>query len=78
MNDARTLERWVIPLCGGSPAHWVLGFIDTTMKEVGIIDSAPELDSATWAMPVSSLILYKTLGMLTINVDSRLSHRFHA
>ena len=43
MNDARTLEHWAIPLCGGGPAHWVLGFVDTTMKEVGIIDSAPEL-----------------------------------
>ncbi|KAI0727555.1 hypothetical protein C8Q72DRAFT_839821 [Fomitopsis betulina] len=27
--------RWAIPLCGGDPAHWVLGWIDTSARECG-------------------------------------------
>ncbi|KAJ2979255.1 hypothetical protein NUW54_g11165 [Trametes sanguinea] len=45
--------RWAMPLCGGDPAHWVLGWIDFDLAEYGIVDSIPELQSSTWAEPVS-------------------------
>ncbi|KIM56525.1 hypothetical protein SCLCIDRAFT_132457, partial [Scleroderma citrinum Foug A] len=44
--------RWIIPLCGGSLAHWVLGWANFSTREMGIFDSLPEAHSETWAQPV--------------------------
>ncbi|KZT66627.1 hypothetical protein DAEQUDRAFT_445438 [Daedalea quercina L-15889] len=41
--------RWAIPLCGGEPAHWVLGWVDFSAHQYGIFDSIPELRSLAWA-----------------------------
>lgn len=46
--------RWGFPLCGGNPLHWVLGWVDFKLNEVGIFDSIPEIESKTWAEPVST------------------------
>lgn len=46
-------DRWAIPLCGGSPLHWVLGFVDHRLHQIGLYDSIPEIDSQEWAQPVS-------------------------
>ncbi|KAG1717235.1 uncharacterized protein EDB91DRAFT_1091183 [Suillus paluster] len=32
-------RRWAIPLCGGSPPHWVLGWVDWSAHEIGFFDS---------------------------------------
>ena len=54
---ART--RWAIPLCSGSPPHWVLGSVDFSKNEIEIFDSIPELASSTWAKPVSNNLQYE-------------------
>ncbi|EIW56114.1 uncharacterized protein TRAVEDRAFT_50602 [Trametes versicolor FP-101664 SS1] len=65
--DARSRPRWAIPLCGGDPAHWVLGWVDYSSKECGVVDSIPELESASeWAKPLlhaSIDRLRESLGM---------------
>ncbi|KAH9853326.1 hypothetical protein C2E23DRAFT_859281 [Lenzites betulinus] len=38
-----------IPLCGGDPPHWVLGWIDYTRGQYGIVDSLPDIHSRQWA-----------------------------
>lgn len=45
--------RWGIPLCGGSPSHWVFGWIDHREHEYGIVDSMPHLNSRSWAEQVN-------------------------
>ncbi|KAH7911457.1 hypothetical protein BJ138DRAFT_1126007 [Hygrophoropsis aurantiaca] len=52
LKDILSCSRWAIPLCGGFPSHWVLGWVDFTSKEVGIFDSIPELHSTSWAKPL--------------------------
>ncbi|KAH7903097.1 hypothetical protein BJ138DRAFT_1120733 [Hygrophoropsis aurantiaca] len=47
-----TRPRWIIPLCGGNPLHWVLGWVDLGRKEIGIFDSLPQLHSESWAQPL--------------------------
>ncbi|KAG2048924.1 hypothetical protein BDR06DRAFT_975631 [Suillus hirtellus] len=32
-------RRWAFPLCGGSPPHWVLGWVDWPAHEIGFFDS---------------------------------------
>lgn len=55
--DAVQRPRWAIPICGGSPSHWVMGWVDFELEIYGIVDSIPELASAeTWAKAVSELI----------------------
>ncbi|OSC98921.1 hypothetical protein PYCCODRAFT_1396354 [Trametes coccinea BRFM310] len=44
--------RWAIPICGGNPAHWVLGWVEWPFNKYGIVDSIPELESASWAVPL--------------------------
>ncbi|KAI0729049.1 hypothetical protein C8Q72DRAFT_944230 [Fomitopsis betulina] len=56
--------RWAIPLCGGDPAHWVLGWIDTSARECGIADSIPELESARWAIPLLKRCIEHLQGLL--------------
>lgn len=48
-------SRWVFPLCGGKPLHWVLGWVDFGTHEIGLFDSIPELASHAWAIPVSRM-----------------------
>ncbi|KAG1901055.1 DHS-like NAD/FAD-binding domain-containing protein [Suillus fuscotomentosus] len=36
MLDSRC---WAFPLCGGSPSHWVLGWVDWSAHEIGFFDS---------------------------------------
>ncbi|KIJ63901.1 hypothetical protein HYDPIDRAFT_29246 [Hydnomerulius pinastri MD-312] len=45
--------RWVIPLCGGTPSHWVLAWADIGACELGMFDSIPGQHSESWAIPVS-------------------------
>lgn len=44
--------RWLFPLYGSKPPHWVLGWADLTTTELHIFDGSPELQSYTWAEPV--------------------------
>lgn len=44
--------RWAVPLCRGTLAHWVLGFVDREQHRLGIFNSIPELNSEKWAKPV--------------------------
>ncbi|KAJ8580681.1 hypothetical protein M405DRAFT_869302 [Rhizopogon salebrosus TDB-379] len=30
---------WAFPLCGGEPAHWILGWVDWSAHEMGFFDS---------------------------------------
>ncbi|KAF9236577.1 hypothetical protein BU15DRAFT_63929 [Melanogaster broomeanus] len=53
---------WMLPLCGGSPSHWVLGLVNFTTSTYGIYDSIPELNSKTWAKP----LLQQTIGAVKI------------
>ncbi|EMD33802.1 hypothetical protein CERSUDRAFT_76503 [Gelatoporia subvermispora B] len=59
--------RWAIPLCGGDPSHWVLGWIDFDQQQAGIFDSIPELDSTDWAKP----LFLKTIDYILKNTDQR-------
>lgn len=45
------LRRWGIPLCIND--HWVLGFIDFMLREIGIYDSKPNLGTHYYASKVS-------------------------
>src|SRR5258707_7703922 len=47
-----TYDKWIIPLCGGQPSHWVLTWLDFKKRELAIYDSYPELASYSWATPV--------------------------
>ena len=51
-QELLSCTRWIIPLCGGSLAHWVLGWANFSTREMGIFDSLPEAHSETWAQPV--------------------------
>ncbi|KAI0039899.1 hypothetical protein FA95DRAFT_1612214 [Auriscalpium vulgare] len=57
LTDTAKKERWAIPLCGGSPPYWVLGYVDHRRKELGVYDSIPELESHEWAEPLLLRIL---------------------
>jgi Ulp1 family protease len=48
-----------MPLCGGTPLHWVLAWIDFGASEIGLFDSMPELNSSCWAEPVSEVLAGK-------------------
>ncbi|KAI0645527.1 hypothetical protein C8Q79DRAFT_1104104 [Trametes meyenii] len=50
--EARERPRWAIPLCGGNPSHWVLGWVNYSSMQYGITDSMCELDSTSWAFPL--------------------------
>ncbi|KAG6908109.1 hypothetical protein DXG01_006147 [Tephrocybe rancida] len=43
---------WLVPICGGSPLHWVLGWINYSTTTIFIFDSIPELESTYWAEPL--------------------------
>ncbi|KAJ7624609.1 hypothetical protein FB45DRAFT_1060865 [Roridomyces roridus] len=44
-------KLWLFPLCGGTPLHWVLGWIDTVAHQLYLFDSCPKLGSKEWALP---------------------------
>ncbi|KAJ7243493.1 hypothetical protein C8J57DRAFT_1243438 [Mycena rebaudengoi] len=44
--------RWLFPMCGSSPPHWVLGWMELGAREFHIFDGLPELQSYMWAEPV--------------------------
>jgi hypothetical protein len=48
--------RWLFPLYGANPPHWVLGWIDQAASLLHIFDSCPELESHMWAEPVSPFL----------------------
>ncbi|KAF8169334.1 hypothetical protein K438DRAFT_1774346 [Mycena galopus ATCC 62051] len=50
-------SKWIIPLCGGCPLHWILAWVDYASKEIGIFDSIPELGSSSWGEPLFLLTL---------------------
>ncbi|KAJ6543068.1 hypothetical protein B0H19DRAFT_1268241 [Mycena capillaripes] len=50
-------SKWVIPLSGGAPLHWILAWVDYATKDIGIFDSIPELGSSSWAEPLLLLTL---------------------
>ncbi|KAJ6579492.1 hypothetical protein DFH09DRAFT_1445551 [Mycena vulgaris] len=57
--------RWLFPLFGDNPPHWVLGWIDLSASEMHIFDSAPELQSYMWAEPALVEVgetVFTTLG----------------
>ena len=51
-------SRWVFPMCGGKPLHWVLGWVDFGTYEIRLFDSIPELASHSWAIPVSKMLYF--------------------
>ena len=51
-HELLSRTRWIIPLCGGKPLHWVMGWANFSTQELGIFDSLPEIHSETWALPV--------------------------
>lgn len=44
---------WAFPLCGGSPPHWVLGWVDWSDHEIGFFDSLGT--NHEWADQVSRI-----------------------
>ncbi|KAF9236407.1 hypothetical protein BU15DRAFT_76980 [Melanogaster broomeanus] len=56
--------RWVIPLCGGIPPHWVLTWADLGTHEFGMFDSIPAQHSESWAMPLLRKITQVILDYL--------------
>ncbi|KAH9910152.1 uncharacterized protein B0H18DRAFT_1130675 [Fomitopsis serialis] len=67
----RAKHRWALPMCGGSPAHWVLGYVDFSIREAGIYDSLPQVQSNLWAKPLLHDVLNKIIKY--INRDAFLS-----
>jgi len=57
-ENPKTRSRWIIPLCGGLPKHWVLGWVDFKLKKIAIFDSLPACKSERWARPVSPNIVH--------------------
>ncbi|KAI0676072.1 hypothetical protein C8Q78DRAFT_1007946 [Trametes maxima] len=51
-TEARERPQWALPLCGGNPSHWVLGWVNYSSMQYGITDSMGELESAVWAFPL--------------------------
>ncbi|KDQ56779.1 hypothetical protein JAAARDRAFT_207846 [Jaapia argillacea MUCL 33604] len=63
-EEAQSRPRWAIPLCSGSPPHWVLGWLDFGGRELGICDSVPELGSSYWAEPMLLRVVDKILEFI--------------
>ncbi|KAJ7800146.1 hypothetical protein B0H14DRAFT_2616442 [Mycena olivaceomarginata] len=45
--------RWTIPLCGGTPSHWTLVWVDYAAYEIGIFYSIRSLDQLAGGSPYS-------------------------
>ncbi|KAI1782137.1 hypothetical protein LXA43DRAFT_977717 [Ganoderma leucocontextum] len=58
-EKAETWPRWAIPLIGGDPSHWVLGWLDLESGIYGIVDSLPELKSHLWATPLFQAAIHR-------------------
>ncbi|KAJ7742173.1 hypothetical protein DFH07DRAFT_980597 [Mycena maculata] len=58
-------NRWIFPMYGSDPPHWVLGWIEPGSRQYHIFDSVPELRSFSWAEPDLLELgdtIYATLG----------------
>ncbi|KAJ7601957.1 hypothetical protein DFH06DRAFT_1399828, partial [Mycena polygramma] len=63
-------SRWLFPMYGDDPPHWILGYIEPGPRYYHIFDSMPELKSFTWAEPALLELgetVYATLGTPTVN-----------
>ncbi|KAJ6469868.1 hypothetical protein C8R45DRAFT_937507 [Mycena sanguinolenta] len=63
-------SRWLFPMYGSDPLHWVLGWIEPGARLYHIFDSVPELRSVSWAEPALLELgdtVYATLGHLQID-----------
>ncbi|KAJ7269009.1 hypothetical protein C8J57DRAFT_1066950 [Mycena rebaudengoi] len=57
--------RWMFPMYGSNPPHWILGWMELGARELHIFDSCPELQSYMWAEPALLELgetVYATLG----------------
>ncbi|KAJ6503931.1 hypothetical protein C8R45DRAFT_924266 [Mycena sanguinolenta] len=64
--------RWLFPLYGNNPPHWVLGWIDQAASLLHVFDSCPELESHMWAEPALVEVaetVFTTLGRPEINLE---------
>ncbi|KAH7883559.1 hypothetical protein F5I97DRAFT_1831286 [Phlebopus sp. FC_14] len=74
-HELLSRPRWVIPLCGGSPSHWVLTWADTGLKEFGLYDSIPGQHSGSWAIPelrkiITAIFAYLGQSDITAAISS--------
>jgi Ulp1 family protease len=58
-------SRWLFPLYGDEPPHWVLGWVDLSARKMHIFDSCPELQSYMWVEPVSRFLSLKRMLILS-------------
>ncbi|KAJ7811975.1 hypothetical protein B0H13DRAFT_2383525 [Mycena leptocephala] len=64
--------RWLFPLYGDSPPHWVLGWLDHSARQMHLFDSCPELQSYMWAEPALVEVaetVFTTLGKPEMNLQ---------
>ncbi|KAJ7194118.1 hypothetical protein GGX14DRAFT_404900 [Mycena pura] len=64
--------RWLFPLYGNYPPHWVLGYLELGAREFYICDGSPELNSDIWAEPALVELaeaVYAYLGVLNVNLE---------
>ncbi|KAJ7836006.1 hypothetical protein B0H13DRAFT_1913303 [Mycena leptocephala] len=65
-------SRWLFPLYGDEPPHWVLGWVDLSAHKMHIFDSCPELQSYMWAEPALVEVaetVFTTLGKPEIDLE---------
>ncbi|KAJ7812191.1 hypothetical protein B0H14DRAFT_3753374 [Mycena olivaceomarginata] len=63
-------SRWLFPMYGSAPPHWVLGWIEPGPRLFHIFDSMPELNSVSWAEPALLELgdtVYATLGRMEVD-----------
>ncbi|KAJ7737961.1 hypothetical protein B0H16DRAFT_1762009 [Mycena metata] len=66
-----TKARWLFPMFGDVPPHWILGYLELGAREFRIFDGSPELNSDVWAEPALVELaetVYAYLGLLDINL----------
>ncbi|KAJ7080860.1 hypothetical protein C8R44DRAFT_754213 [Mycena epipterygia] len=66
-----TKARWVFPLYGDNPPHWVLGYLELGAREFHIFNGCPELNFYMWAEPALTELgesVYAYLGFLDVNL----------
>ncbi|KAF7318669.1 ULP-PROTEASE domain-containing protein [Mycena chlorophos] len=65
-------SRWIFPMYGSDPPHWVLGWIEPGSRTYHIFNSMPEL-SSTWIEPALLELgdtVYATLGVFRVDWES--------
>ncbi|KAJ7362730.1 hypothetical protein DFH08DRAFT_950966 [Mycena albidolilacea] len=63
-------SRWLFPMYGEDPAHWVLGWIEPGPRLYHIFDSLPECNNVSWAEPALLELgdtVYATLGYMQVD-----------